>query len=375
MSMDMKVLRRVSFLLFSMFALSPGPEAGRAASATNSIRILDINVWSGLNYHGHFTMGEYEPPAVREKRFQALCSQIRQLNPDVVGINEANKLPDYAERLARETSYEVFYHVGLGGVRLGPVGLPWNLREGDAVLAKKSLNPEFVGRKQLSGGYVGDWVTCHFADATQIVAIRITVREKPVYLFVTHWHSSLPDAPYVLAKAEELRRTGAISGEDYQDVLLKIQEGVDWRLSEAKGTTEFIRKTAEHDPYVLMGDFNAEEDSQEIKALLRFGMSDAYRLVNPDSSGFTWDPRTNLNYETYYSKQSSSENDSDAYARLEYSTREIPKRIDYLFLGSSPSPGSTVISVVSCRVAMTDIVNGAHTSDHYGVFAEIQLGR
>jgi endonuclease/exonuclease/phosphatase family metal-dependent hydrolase len=343
LEVDMKALKHLTFLFFILlFAVSIRSGAGPATSETAIIRILTINVWSGLTYKGHLRMGEYETPAHREERYQALCSLIRQLSPDVIGINEANKLPDYAERLAKETDYEAFYHVGVGGVRLGPIGLPWNLREGDAILARKSLKPEFVERKQLSGGYVGDWATFHFSDATQIVAIKITVSEKPIYLFVTHWHSSLPDEPYVHSKAAELRDSGTISGDGY---------------------------------YVLMGDFNAGENTPEIRALLGFGMVDVYRSVNRDSSGFTWDPKTNSNYETYYSKQTGSDDDSDSYRSVEYHTREIAKRIDYIFLGPSAALASGTFSIVSSRVALNERVNGVHTSDHYGVLAEICINR
>ena len=34
----------------------------------HSLRILDINVWSGLDYKGVIKMGECEKPVVREKR-------------------------------------------------------------------------------------------------------------------------------------------------------------------------------------------------------------------------------------------------------------------------------------------------------------------
>jgi hypothetical protein len=356
--------RILLFLLFLLIGARVGSESGQATATPHSLRILHINVWSGLDYKGHLKMGEYESEADREKRFLALCRQIRQLKPDVIGINEANKLPDYAERLARETGLEVFYHVGVGGVRLGPVGLPWNLREGDAVLAQKDLNPRLVGRKQLSGGYVGNWATFHFSDATQIVAIQLTVTNMPIFIFVTHWHSSLPDAPYVLSKAAELKESGTITGDEYRDVLARIGEGVAVRMSEARMTADFIRETAGSYPCVLMGDLNAEVGSQEINALLQFGMLDTYRSANADSSGFTWDPRTNLNYRTYYAKQSPSEIGSDACARIAYLTREIPKRIDYIFLGPSTVPTSGAISIVSSSVALTETVDSVQASDH-----------
>ncbi len=371
---NMKLPKNFIFLLLILiFDTSIRSEDIQYVTKNNSLSILDINVWSGLDYKGYFKMGEYETATVREKRYRALRSQIKQLDPDIIGIHEANKLPYYAKRLAKDIGYDVFYHIGIGGVRLGPIGLPWNLREGDAILTKKHLNPQFVGRKQLSGGYVGNWATFHFSDATQIIAIKITYQDKPILIFATHWHASLSDASYVLAKAKDLNISGEITEEEYQNILSKIKEGVAWRLSESKKTIDFIKETVKDHPYILMGDFNAESGSQEINYLLKFGMVDVFQISNPDSSGFTWDPRTNLNYKEYYLKEFNSEKDLDAYAKLKNFYSEIPKRIDYIFLGPSFLLDSKNISIKSSKVVMKAIIHGVHTSDHYGVFAEIQI--
>jgi len=339
----------------------------------STIRILDINVWSGLNYEGYIRMGEYETAAVREKRYQALVSQLKQLDPDIIGIHEANKLPRYAKRLAEATGHEAFYHVGVGGVRLGPIGLPWNLREGDVILAKKYLSPQFAGRRQLSGGYVGNWATFHLSDATQVIAVRIVYRNTPMFIFATHWHASLSGAPYILAKAKELYDAGEAGEEEYHKVLARIKEGVDWRLSESQKTLEFIQRTAKDDPFILMGDFNAEPGSQEIKNLLQFGMVDVFRTSNPGSPGFTWDPNTNLNHLIYYRNETSPAKDLGLYERLERFSRATPKRMDYIFLGPLTFLDSQRISIKESKVVMKEIVNGVHASDHYGVFAEIEL--
>jgi len=318
-------------------------------------------------------MGEYETDIIREKRYKALLTQIKQLDPDIIGIHEANKLPYYAKRLAEARGYDVFYHVGVGGIRLGPIGLPWNLREGDAILIKKYLNPQFVGRKQLSGGYVGNWATFHFADATQVIAVKIAYKNKPIFLFATHWHASLSNSPYILAKAKELYDRGEVSEEEYQNVLKKIKEGIDWRLSESEKTLEFIQKTAKDYPFILMGDFNAESGSQEIKELLQFGMVDVFQISNPDSPGFTWDPKTNLNQKAHYLIDTPSVKDLNLYGKLEIFSRVTPKRIDYIFLGPFFFFNSQRISVKSSKVVMNEIINGVHTSDHYGIFAEIEI--
>ncbi len=370
-----KLVILIFFMLITIILIDASQFSGpdQLMYSHDYLRILDINVWSGLNYKGILKMGEYETAATREKRYQALCSQIKKLDPDIIGINEANKLPKYAERLAKNMGYAAFYHIGVGGVRLGAIGLPWNLREGDAILTKKYLKPQYLGRKQLSGGYVGNWATFHLSDATQIIAIKITFQDRPIFIFATHWHSSLSDALYNLEKVQNSFNSGEITLKDYKTILGKINEGVDERISESKKTVDFIKEIAGNQLYILMGDFNAESGSQEINNLKKFGMVDVFQISNSDSSGFTWDPQRNLNYKTYYSREHYSEKDLNTYNKLENFCDEIPKRVDYIFLGPSFLLDNKSISIRSSKVVMKEVIHGVHTSDHYGVFAEIQI--
>jgi len=365
--------------LFLLLVLSfvPGfpSRAIQPVTDQNILRILDINVWSGLDYKGYIKMGEYEPDSVREKRYQALVTQIRQLDPDIIGIHEANKLPGYAKRLAKDAGYEAFYHPGVSGVRLGPVGMPWNLREGDVILARPGLDPQFVGRRKLSGGPVGKWASFHFTDATQVIGIKITFQDQPVYIFATHWHASWPDASYNYERAKDLRDAGEITAEEYQDILEKIREGVAWRVSESEKTLEFIREKAKDNTFILMGDFNSESGSKEIGNLINAGMVDVFQSVNSDTADFTWDPRTNLNQQEYYMKDSDAEEDQDAYTEFEDFSRNIPKRIDFIFLGPSSGPAAEKNSIKSSRVVMREIIDGVQASDHYGVFALIEINQ
>jgi len=336
------------------------------------LKVLDINVWSGLDYIGTLTMGEYESDAVREKRYQALLKQIEELDPDVIGVHEANKLPGYAKRLANDIGCAAFHHVGVGGVRLGPGGLPWNLREGDAILVKKKLNPEFVGRRQLSGGYVGKWITFHFADATQILAVRITVNGTPLYVYATHWHASLTDAPAIIAKAELLVKSNAAHSEEYKALQAEIKAGAMWRLSEAEKTLAFVRETAGKSPFILMGDFNAENHSLEIKALLDNGMVDTFAHINPNDPGYTWDPATNLNQQQHYLSDDPTDQ-ADLMAAILALDKTLPSRIDYIFTGPSKAVDSGQIFVKSSRVVMKQIIDGVHASDHYGIYTELLI--
>jgi hypothetical protein len=130
----------VSALLIFIFA----PLGGNCSERRPSLKLLDINVWSGLDYKGYLNMGEYETPEVREKRFQALV--------------------------------------------------------------------------------------------TQIIAIRITYQNKPVYVFATHWHASLSDSPEILKAAQKHFDSGAVSHEAYHQTLSEIKAGVAWRMSESNQT-------------------------------------------------------------------------------------------------------------------------------------------
>ncbi|MFQ5677778.1 MAG: endonuclease/exonuclease/phosphatase family protein, partial [bacterium] len=126
-------------------------------------------------------------------------------------------------------------------------------------------------------------------------------------------------------------------------------------------------------PFILMGDFNAGPGSREIKNLVQSGMVDLFHAANPDSSGFTWNPRTNLNIRTYYLENAGLSKHQSLLAELKKIHKATPKRIDFIFLGPSTLVESGQLKVTSSRVAMDEVMNGVHASDHYGVFAKIEF--
>ena len=70
------------------------------SSGRHDIRILTINVWSGLTYRGTLQIGRYTDNP--QKRYALLLAGIRGLDPDIIAIQEANPLPQYAKRLAAD---------------------------------------------------------------------------------------------------------------------------------------------------------------------------------------------------------------------------------------------------------------------------------
>ena len=109
-------------------------------------------------------------------------------------------------------------------------------------------------------------------------------------------------------------------------------------------------------PPVLVGDFNAEPDADEIRFLtgghVLEGESvyfhDAWRVAGEGSDGITWSNR-------------------NPYART---ALEPNRRIDYVFSGY-PSPQGLGL-VERCRVVCDDARDGVWPSDHFGVYAELR---
>lgn len=102
---------------------------------------------------------------------------------------------------------------------------------------------------------------------------------------------------------------------------------------------------------------------------------DSFSAAHFDSSSFTWDPSNNINIKKHYLNNSCNKNDIDVYKKIEYFTRKIPKRIDYIFLGPLSYLKSNIIKIKSSRIVMKKIINGVQASDHYGVLTDIEINQ
>ena len=108
-------------------------------------------------------------------------------------------------------------------------------------------------------------------------------------------------------------------------------------------------------PSILVGDFNAEPESAEIRFVTGLqslgGRSvaflDAWRTVGT-GSGITW-------------------SNQNAYARANL---EPDRRIDYVFTGFPLRSG--LGQLLDCRVVCNDEKNDVWPSDHFGVYAELR---
>jgi len=145
----------------------------------------------------------------------------------------------------------------------------------------------------------------------------------------------------------------------------RLTDSVD-RMKQIQALLAFVRSkrvqpsvSSHRFPDILMGDFNAEPDSDEMRYMRGLAiyenkstfMQDAWIIAGdgPRDQGFTWDNKNPHAFEDF----------------------EISKRLDYIYTSYPSRDGVGVVE--KCQVVCNDdIVGGTWPSDHFGVMAQIR---
>jgi len=323
------------------------------------IRILTINVWSGLTYKGFFKMGEYEHHP--EKRYELLVSEIRRLTPDVVAIQEANPLPRYAKRLTKDLDYQVIYNVALGGIRFGSFGIPTNMREGQAILAKRPWTIQALAKRRLGGqGIATNWFCLQFEEITQALLGKVLIHNKPLYVYNVH----LREGPFKGSAWESVlkRLSQEMTTKEIEEVKKAAKIDMERRKVEIANLIEFVKETLPPGmPAIILGDFNTTMESGEMEPLLGGGKwVDSFRAKNLLEEGVTWDPQHNPNYRL-------PEPVKGAYETLRAYHGSHPYRIDFILVNENIPRHD----ILESGVVLTP-VDGLSPSDHYGVLTTLK---
>ena len=253
-----------------------------------------------------------QPPL--ERRMQLAADGLRALAPDVVGLQEVRQVPgtvpNQAETLGRALGMDHYFEPAT----------PWGGgEEGLAILSRYPIVARRVHELP------------HAVATERRLALGVTVESAagPVDVWTTHLNYRLAD------------------GGKREDQMVAIDEHIAASASEL--------------PKILCGDFNATPDSDEIRFLRglhtaggrRTFWQDAWERRHGRADGFTWaraNPYT---------------------ARLRWLERD--RRLDYIFVSPMKRDGRGV--VLDCRIVLDRAAaDGALPSDHFGLYAEVQLG-
>lgn len=332
------------------------------------MRIYTLNVWSGFRYNGLIRFEEYESPQVRGKRFEGVLCELERLHPDLVALGELNPLFDRAEQVKSVLGYDSFLHMGVAGVRAGKFGFPLNLREGDGIFAAPALRSEWVGRAHLGGsGWCGNTFSCHFDNLTQALLVRFrTPGGKTGYFCGTHFTAAPNDSAENRRILEQYAAQMHCGHRKMFRAGRKLSDGAAMRRTESNRLLAFLRRHVPEDaPLIVAGDLNAETGWMEIQALLHAGFVD----LSPTSPAgkMTWDPRFNTNLSTYYAEDARASFTSP-YKKLEATDELTPRNIDHILVRNLPPQGADC-----CKICADQPYEGLNLSDHFGLFAELQL--
>jgi endonuclease/exonuclease/phosphatase family metal-dependent hydrolase len=270
---------------------------------SDTLRILTLNIWN--------TQGPWAD------RLRLIRKELAELGPDIVGLQEVLHLDNappgtvdqaqaIADQLGYYTAFASAWHIG-GGLQFG-----------NAILSRWPIvEPQnFV-------------LPCEPDDETR--ALLHCVIDSPfgrVPVFVTHLSWKLHQS--------DVRQ---------QQVAFIVQ-----RVKELAPIEDGVL------PPIVMGDFNAEPDSDEIRYLRGFNsrlgrsvyFADSFAVAGDGSPGYT-------------------------YARENHfalRAREPNRRLDYIFVRG---PDRQLRGEpLHARVCFSTPVDGIFPTDHYGVLAEIQ---
>ncbi len=335
-----------------------------------SLNIATVNIWSGLDYHGVWTIGEHESGKLREQRLSILFNELRALRPDIIALQEVNPVHRVSTMLAESLGYDVLSQRVNAGIKVGGLGIPWNFNEGLAILARKELGLEFFDVWELSSsfGALGNGFSFHFVEQNIALVGKVNVNGVEVFIVNTH----LP--AHVRADSTTLNKLRAIASEESADVLVferNFLEGANVRLEQSKILGDNISSLLKDAPVVLVGDFNAEPTTPEIlflKTEMRFLDAAAEK---DQVEQVTWDAEKNNNIQFSTKPFDSRGGRLPPLELLDAWYDGYGRRIDYIFLNERFRRED----IASARIFLDKPENGLFASDHYGVMAEIDCSR
>ena len=261
------------------------------------LRVVTLNLW-----------GAEEPLA---PRMAGVVEGLRTLAPDVVALQEVREVPGVLPNQARTLGAALGYaHVFEPATPFG------GGHEGLAILSKLPIHDHRV-------------TELPHAEATERrILLSACVGDQRIWVHTTHLN-------YRLAHGKQ-------------------------REDQVRFIADRIGATASDGPQILLGDFNARPESDEIRFLRglttlggrRVYFQDAWERWHPGERGFTWalaNPYT---------------------ARLAF--LEPDRRLDYIFVSPLRRDGRGTIH--ACSIVLdSPSADGVFPSDHFGLMAEIQV--
>ncbi|HSB80258.1 MAG TPA: endonuclease/exonuclease/phosphatase family protein [Candidatus Methylomirabilis sp.] len=286
--------------------------AARAGSVSMTEPVRPLKVVTLNLYHGGPFSGLLGDAQHLDRRLEMVARELRMLDPDIIGLQEASESRQRGNVAARLAA-----QLGLQYVFAAANPRPFKSSRVNRLIASLlnfSEGPAIVTRFPIAAWESLDLPRCgRYADSRLLLHARLLSPWGGLDVFSTH-------------TIGDRCQTGRVA--------------------------QLVRNRRGPFPSVLMGDFNAGEDSPAIAAITQIGgLVDAFRTVNPSVPGLT------------------------VWQRIDAPTSMVKRRGDYLFVcPGTEYPGK----VLSSRVVLNTpqhLPDGSvlWPSDHYGVLARLEV--
>lgn len=316
-------------------------------------------------------MGEHETSTQREKRFQLLVDRLRKQNADVIALQEVNPVANMSTRLADSLGFDCIYQRVNSGFKIYTLGIPTNLNEGIALLARKSLNMKFVDVWDLSTGIgvIGNTFSLHFSEKNIALVGKISINGCSLFVLNCHLSASVPADSLSMHKLQEIILSHPSMSHDLEDYKESLMCQSNERKRQIANLIEKIGDLNLEFPIILLGDFNATPNSHgTFKTYKRSNFLDAFAAAGRDSS-VTWDPAHNSNIVFSHDTTVLSESKKDPLDLLATWYDGSPRRIDYILLSSLFQKND----IQNTDIFLNEPQDGLFASDHYGVYTVIDV--
>ena len=366
-----RVLFHAVIVLATLAVATQGGALSRDAEVVR-LRVLQFNVWHGLRSGESITKFPGEDEERKERRFAWQIHLVRELDPDILFFQEVNPNQREARKYAEALGYDEIHKVASCGIHLPPIKIPKNVNEGLAILARPGLGLRRVQTKRLSGN-AACTATYGFqtTESRYVMLGEITVEGRKILLATTHLSSPLYMPPGFEEDLEGLVNDGILTEGQHRGIVDKLERKRARNLDETRKMLAQIEKhrmklgeDGRPAPVILGGDFNTEPDTEPIAMIVDSGLQNV--ATGPEY--LTWDPVRNHENQGIGSRRSwpIPTYDLEQVETLLQPRRTTARQIDFLFVSEHGE-------VVSSKMTMDRHRDGIFPSDHFAIFAVIDL--
>ena len=398
-------MRQFFFYLFSFFSLglvfcasvaSSEATPSKAAdfksesalyqTSGKKLKVLSFNIWHGLTPKGAISM-EYLVGKTREhfdRRVEAQIKAIKDLDPDLIFLQEVNPVTEISKKYAKALNMDFIYLIDNCGVKVFQLGIPQPLFSGLVILAKKGLKLKLKKKVKLSGsfGFCHPILSLQFSEFRFALFGSISLEpEKEVLLVNTHLHHAF-NPSFVIGPLVETAKKASLNELQTKAFTDQVYGGEERRLAEVNkllSTIESLKGQKNYFTTILAGDLNDIVESKTVQKVLKgcpeekacVSFKPAYTFRNTPKPTYDTKKSKTRAFQVkfsfpYKAPEELTEKQKTLINSVFIRANDIPKKIDYIFLGPS-------IKVTSYSLFGDEPYSNLFLSDHFGVLADIEI--